>query len=181
MILPVSRTIPKQVPEKSSVAAIAPAELEAPDLLDILAIWNEKRAGRLLPARGDVLPGPMGRRLRNVSLLSVLDGDYEFRIIGDTHVQAYGARHQGKRLSEVIAMAPGFGDALKKSVDIVVRKRIPIAYRGAIGRDVGEARFVWLETLFLPLGSTDEAVDHVMTASVYVPRDGIWPSSPTII
>jgi hypothetical protein len=169
----------KRTPEQSSVAAIAPSDLEAPELLEIFAVWNSRRGARLMPARTDVLPAPMRRHIRNVSLLSVLDGDYEFRVIGEAHIQAYGARHQGKRMSELMAIAPKFAGVLKHSVDIVVRKRIPIAYRGAIGRDVGEARFVWIETMFLPLGQTDEAVDHVMTASIYVPRNGVWDRTPT--
>ncbi|HTP76726.1 MAG TPA: PAS domain-containing protein [Rhizomicrobium sp.] len=170
----------KRTPDKSSVSAIALSEMEARELLDIYAVWNERRGGRRMPARADVLPAPMGRNIKNVSLISVLGDDYEFRIIGEAHIQAYGARHQGKRLSEVMEFAPGFAGVLKRSVDIVVRKRIPIAYRGAIGRDVGNARFVWIETMFLPLGQRDDAVDHVMTASIYVPRNGIWEQAPTI-
>ena len=180
MNLPSSQSELKRTPDTSSVAAIPPAELEARELLEIYAVWNRHKADRVMPSRTDVLPSPMGRHIKNISLLSVLDGDYEFRIIGEAHIQAYGERHQGKLLSEVTALAPAFGSVLKRSVDIVVRKRIPIAYRGAIGRDVGNARFVWIETMFLPLGQTDDAVDHVMTASVYVPRNGMWDSSPTI-
>ncbi len=109
------------------------------------------------------------------------EDDYEFRIIGGVHVQAYGVNQQGKRMSDVISEAPAFGQRLKTTADAVVKTRAPLAYRGAVGRDAGDARFLWLETVFLPLGNTVDAADHIVIATVYVPRNGIWPeraSSP---
>ena len=169
------------VPEKSSIAIVSPDALGSDVLQGLLAIWNERRAERLMPARSDFSPRAIGQLLKYVSLVRVMSGgdDYEFRIIGDVHVQAYGTRHQGKCLSEVMNEAQGFGRALKKSFDVVVRSRGPIAYSGVIGRDAGEARFVALESLFLPLGDDDDRVDHIVTAGVYVPRRGYWPDETT--
>lgn len=166
------------VPETSSVAPISIAEIDSKELQDIVTIWNRWRGGRSMAARSDVAPKTLGRLVRNISLLRVLstDEDYEFRITGSAHTQAYGASKANKRLSEVLAEAPGFGRRLKNCLDLVVETREPAAYRGKIGRDVGDARFVWLETVFLPLGDSDAAVDHILIATVYVPVNGIWPN-----
>jgi hypothetical protein len=164
--------IPSIVPQESSVVRIALADLRSEELVEIVAIWNRRRGDRLMPARDDLLPRAVGRLLRNVSLLKVVpeSGDYEFRVVGDVHVQAYGSSHQGARLSDVISEAPVYGSILKATLDSVVKKRRPIAYRGAVGQDVGDAQFVWLETVFLPLGVDGDTVDHVINASVYVQR-----------
>jgi hypothetical protein len=164
-------------PQKSSVEKIAPNDVSSREMQGVLSIWTERRAGRLMPARDDVLPRAMSRYLPNISLVKVLASelDYEFRIVGNVHAQAYGTRDQGIRMSDVIARDAGFGHALKASFDAVVRKRAPVAYRGPVGLDVGPARFVWLETLFLPLGNTDETVDHLLNAGTYMPLNGAWP------
>jgi len=60
------------VPEKSSVAVVATTDLTSRELNEIVAAWNDRRANRLMPARGDLLPRALGRHLPNVSLLSVL-------------------------------------------------------------------------------------------------------------
>ena len=161
------------VPEKSSVLAISPAELNSSDLRNIYSIWDEKRQSRTMPARNDLLPRALGRCLRNVSLIGIPPGDrdYEFRVIGDVHVQAYG-----KRMSDLIAVAPGFGRVMKATLDTVFNTRAPLAFRGMIGRDAGDARFVWLETIYLPLGAVNDAVDHIIVATVYAPRNGTWPN-----
>lgn len=131
-----------------------------------------------MPSRCGFAPRAIGHLLAYVSLVRVLPehDDYEFRIIGNAHVQAYGTYDQGKCLSDVAKKAPGYGRALKESLDAVVKSRKPIAYSGVVGCDVGEARFVAFESLFLPLGEYENAVDHIVTAAVYVPRGGVWPS-----
>jgi hypothetical protein len=157
---------------------ISLAEIDSPELRDILAIWNERRQNRSMPTRENIVPRALGHLVRNVSLVGVISGeeDYEFRVVGGVHVQAYGVNQQGKRLSDVLIEAPGFGGRLKASLDTVVETRAPLAYRGKIGRDVGNARFVWLETAFLPLGTSDAVVDHILIATVYAPLNGIWPN-----
>ncbi len=164
--------------ERSSIAVVSLDMIESDILRELLAIWNGRRAGRAMPSRRDFVPRAVGHLLQYVSLVRVLPerDNYEFRIIGDAHVQAYGTNDQGKCLSDVAKTSPDFGRALKKTLDAVVESLRPIAYGGAIGRDVGETRFVSFESLFLPLGD-DESVDHIISAAVYVPRGGVWPQT----
>lgn len=174
--------VPGAPPEKSSVTRVTPAELSSGMIRDVFAVWNERRANRLMPARENIVPHGIARHLKHVSLMRAIpeSEDYEFRIIGDAHVRAYGTRHQGKHLSDLMAEAPGFALALKKSLDKVVSSRAPLAFCGVIGRDLGEARFITLESVFLPIGDSDERVDHIIVVSIYVPRNGFWRESPTI-
>src|SRR5665213_2818433 len=84
-------------PERPLIAEIAPHELQSPETRAIYAIWNERRGSRAMPSRAEVLPRPLARFLRHISLMRVLPDtdDYEFRVIGDAHVQAYGTNAQG--------------------------------------------------------------------------------------
>ena len=117
----------------------------------------------------------LGRYAQFTSLARVVDGgdDYEFRVIGDAHVRAYGTSYQGKRVSDLIADAPRFGKQLKASYDLVRVTGRPYGFRGVIGADIPESRFVWFETAYLPFGF-DGAVDHILNAAVYTPRTGKW-------
>ncbi len=166
------------VPGQATVMEIAPHEFESQDIRDVLAVWNERRGAQAMPTRDDVLPRPLGRLLRNVSLAKVIDGgaDYEFRIVGDVHVQAYGVNSQGTRISELIASAAWsqFGTMLQQSYELVRRRRVPVGFRGSIRREVALARFDWAETLYMPLRNAADEVEYILNASVYRPRDGMW-------
>jgi hypothetical protein len=166
------------VPEKSSISAISLTEIASRELQEVISIWRTWCRDRPMPERDDVVPRGLGRLLPSISIVRVVrdEQDYEFRIIGGAHTQAYGVSQQSKKLSDVIVQAPGFGRRLKASLDEVVETLAPVAYRGKIGRDVGEARFVWLETVFLPVGGANDGVDHVMIATVYAPLGGVWPN-----
>jgi hypothetical protein len=165
-----------QIPERTTITEIALGELEAPEVCAVLAIWNVQRGAKLMPTREEIFPRALGRLARNVSLIKVLTetDDYEFRIIGDAHVQAYGQNPQGMLVSEVIGNIPKYGQLLKGSYDLLCAKRAPVGFRGVIGRDVTRARFDWLETLYMPLGTAEGCVEYIMNAAVYTPRGGAW-------
>ena len=117
--------------------------------------------------------------MRHISLIRWIaeDNDYETRFIGDAHVQAYGETSPaGYRLSAVIAERPEFGNMLKSSYDMARVRRAPLIIRGFIGPEFPDARFVWFETVYLPLRGPGDDVEFVMNAAVYQPKDGTWPS-----
>ncbi|MBI3677301.1 MAG: PAS domain-containing protein [Proteobacteria bacterium] len=166
------------LPKVSSGGRIALDELENAPLISLTENWNRMRRERPFPARTELTPKSIGRFLRNISIVYALDEgrDYEFRIIGDAHVEAYEASFQGKKMSDLIAASPAFGAALKAAYDNVRIKKRPLAFRGLMGRDFPDVRFVYHESVYLPFGPSDDRVDHIVTASVYVPRDGSWVS-----
>jgi hypothetical protein len=110
--------------------------------------------------------------MTNVSLVRVLDGgeDYEFRIIGDAHLRAYGSNYMGKHMRDIIAVAPKFGRLLRASFDLVRTTGRPHAFRGLVGYDTPDSRFSAFETCYLPFGEGPAAVDYIMNAASYTLR-----------
>ncbi|HWA30849.1 MAG TPA: hypothetical protein VG867_07115 [Rhizomicrobium sp.] len=164
------------LPEKSSVIPIEIAKIESQRVRAVHDAWERWRGSRLMPARNDIALRDLGNAAVNISLVKVSPdrSDYEFRVIGDAHIQAYGLNFQGRKMSEAIAMAPRFGKILKASYDMICAMRRPYAFRGLIGRDIPELRFVWFETCYFPFGPSPDEVDHVMNVAVYQPRGGRW-------
>jgi hypothetical protein len=179
LTMPRIQVQPIVTPRVSSVSRIAAQDLSSHVISGIFAVWKSHAGDRDMPTRDHVLPKPMAAYMRHISLLRWLpeDDDYEFRFVGDAHVQAYAAASPpGLRMSTVIAGRPEFGNELKRSFDVAREQRAPLALRGFIGTEFADARFVWFETLYLPLRGNDDAVEYVMNAAVYQPRDGAWPS-----
>src|ERR1700709_1181084 len=94
---------PNFTPDKTEIWEVAAEAIEATEIRWVFAIWNEQRGIRSMPSREDMSPRRLGRLLQNVSLVRVLaeSHDYEFRIVGDVHVQVYGASGVRLKLSEV--------------------------------------------------------------------------------
>jgi hypothetical protein len=167
---------PGHMPERTEIVEISPDQLESVEVRAVFDIWERHRNGRTMPSREEVLPRPLGKLLRNISLMRFIPqtDDYELRFIGDAHVQAYGPNSPGQKISDTKAASPQFVAALKYSFDLARTRRAPVGYRGIMGRDLSLARFDWFETLYLPLGTGDE-VQFILNASVYKPRGGKWP------
>src|SRR5580658_663698 len=91
---------PERPPEKTSVEAIALADVESPEVATVVGVWNKWRGLHAMPLRERLSPRDLGRAASHISLARVVDEgeDYEFRIIGDAHVQAYGTSYQNKSL-----------------------------------------------------------------------------------
>ncbi|HEX3674314.1 MAG TPA: hypothetical protein VHU87_08590 [Rhizomicrobium sp.] len=155
----------------ASVALIPFAELESPVLQNVFAAWQEWRGSGAMPPREKLSLRRLGNALKYISLARVLDDgvDYEFRTIGDAHVQAYGTSYQHRRVSDVITASPKFGRRLKGSYDLVRKSGCAYAFRSEIGWDAPDKRFVLFETCYLPLGAG--RVDHILNAAVYAPQD----------
>ncbi|MBU6298124.1 MAG: PAS domain-containing protein [Alphaproteobacteria bacterium] len=134
--------------------------------------WNTLRGSRRYPARQDLRPRDIAPILRNMVLAKVIDGgaDFEFRIAGDAQVQAYGVPFQGKRLSEVGPQNNAFSASVRGIYRHVVESAAPIAVRGRMGAGFPNVKFAYCESLFLPLGPSDDVVDHILVFSTYVER-----------
>lgn len=165
-------TEPQNVPDLSSVYVLSLDELDNAVVRTGAAYWRALKGGRKLPARSQLRPRDMIGILRNIVLLKVLDGgkDYEYRITGDAHVQAYGLPFQEMRISQIVAMSPEFGRMMHGLYEHVRVTAEPFAVRGWVGREIPDARFVYYESAFLPLAEDGETVDHILVISIYVPR-----------
>ena len=166
----------EDLPERGSVIPIAFTDIESERVRAVYQAWDRWREARSMPTRNEIVMRDLGNAAANISLVHVLpeESDYEFRVIGAAHVQAYDLNLQGRRMSDALAFSPRFGKILKSSYDMVCAMRRPYAFRGIIGKDAPNARFVRFETCYLPLGPSPDKVDYVMNAAFYTPRGGSW-------
>jgi hypothetical protein len=160
------------IPAFSSGRVLAIGDVESDTLRQIIAIWRRLKGERRFPTRDSITPRAFGRLVRHVTLLRVLDGgtDYEYRIVGDVQVQAYGENFRTQRLSEVALSHPKFAEGMRIFYEGVRMGRDPFGYRGWIGRDMPDTKFSYHELAYFPLGPDDETVDHLLIAGVYVMR-----------
>jgi hypothetical protein len=165
-------TLPKSVPDSAS-GIIALDALESPIVRQGLDYWRRLKGDRAYPARTEMMPRELSPLLRNICLLRLVDdgADYEFRIVGDAHVISHGYSMQGLRVSGVDVYSPGYGAVLKSLYDRAVRKREPFAFRGWMERGEKRTQYIYSESVMLPLGPNEATIDHVLSVSVYVPRD----------
>jgi len=86
-----------------SIEIIALHDLESPVLRKVDGLWQAWRGSARMPPRERLSFRELGGAAKHVSLARVLDGgaDYEFRIVGDAHVQALGSSPLYRRLSDV--------------------------------------------------------------------------------
>ncbi len=154
-------------PPPTSVTVVAPSEIESGSVRNVIEIWDEWIGVAPIPPRTALSLSTLGRAARQISLARVLheSEDYEFRIIGDEHLDAYGANYQGRAITDVMRDAPFFGKQLKTCYDRVSKSAKPFALRGIVGADLPNARFSWFETVFLPFGH--DKVDHIMNVASY--------------
>jgi len=160
---------PQTVPlQQTTVSAIGIADVICAETSALVQAWKKWRGWHAMPGYRAWIEGDLGRNVEHASMARVIDGghDYEFEFIGDAHVRAYGANHQGKRVSDIARLSPRFGKQLKASYDLVRISGHPHAFQGAIGTEDCSTRFVWFETVYLPFG-TAGSVDCILNAAVY--------------
>lgn len=161
-----------RAPETTSSTVLTLEQIENASVRLGVNYWRQLRGNRHLPARAQVMPRDIAPILKNIVILRVIDGgkDYEYRLVGDAQVQAYGFNFQSLRIGQIKAVAGEFGQLMHNIYEHVRTTRDPFAVRGWIGRDVPDARFVYHESVFLPLGADGETVDHILIVSIYVPK-----------
>ncbi|MBL6852836.1 MAG: PAS domain-containing protein [Alphaproteobacteria bacterium] len=164
--------IAQPAPDRSSVKPVTLDQLENGLTQTAAHYWRMLRGERNLPSRNQLQPRDMRAILRNIVLLRVVDGgrDYEYRIVGDMFRWAYGVDFTGKFLSDVEAAAPEHGSRMRGLYEHVRAAARPVAIQGWVGREIENARFVYYETVLLPLGEDGETVDHILVTSFHVPR-----------
>jgi hypothetical protein len=163
---------PQEVPETSSTQVLTLEEVENPLVRTGTNYWRQLRGEKHMPARAQLSPRDMAGILKNLVILRVIDDgkDYEYRLVGDAQVQAYGFNFQNLRLSQIKAVAPEFGQLMYGIYEHVRTTREPFCVRGWIGKEVPDSKFVYHESAFLPLGEDGETVDHIVIVSSYVPK-----------
>lgn len=164
---------PPDMSETSALHIVSPDALEAGPVALAVRHWGELKGKRRFPARDDISPRDMAPFLRNIVMIRIIDGgkDYEYRIVGDAHVQAQGINFAGHTLSAIEAINSDYGTNTRTAYDYVRATAEPIAMRGWVGRDRPQSAYSYYETAFLPLGQND-IVDHLLVVTNYRPRAG---------
>lgn len=160
----------RDIRPESSIELVSPDSLDSKPVSLAVCYWENLRGGRNFPARTDITPRGMAPFLRNIVLIRVVDGgrDYEYRIVGDACVQAFGLNFRGARLTEVEAAEANYGLATRAAYEHVRTMGRPFALRGWVAPSI-PSFFSYHETAFLPFGDNG-TVDHILAASSFTPR-----------
>jgi hypothetical protein len=144
---------------------IALPEIESPLLIALLQMWEAKRAGRRFPTREEISPRDMAKFLRHVTLYRLApDGsDFEYRVMGDAAVQAWGHNFSGCNAARLNDIEPGMGDVFQRLCASIARRGEALALRGTLSKAGHE--HVGQESLFVPLGPDDQTVSHILSVT----------------
>jgi hypothetical protein len=156
-------------PLRSHRGRIDPEAVETPELCKGLALWHTLRGARCYPSLQQMSPRALGALLRHTILIKVLDRENEFqvRIIGDAIMAVQTDPLQGLTTAQVDELLPGYGAGLRRMYSYVCATKAPIAFRGELRREA-DGRVFHREHLLVPLGDTDDAVDHLISFIVYI-------------
>lgn len=157
----------------TSLEPVALDDLSNPHVTQAVAYWRSLCRGRRYPARNDLDPRALSPIQRHMILVKVTEdgADFEYRMVGELQAQAYTRPIQGKFLSELAADSPVYGSAIFAGYVYIQKTGEPFALRGWVGKDYGYGNFCYCESVTLPLGPTDDWVDHLLIFSAFAPRE----------
>jgi hypothetical protein len=147
-------------------------ELENPHVRLGANYWLARRGERRFPSRKDLNPRDFAAALPYMSLVKVIDGgaDFEHRIVGDHCVKALRIPAQNRRFKEIELVAPKLIAISRPFFERVVQTRLPVVSRTRSDFTRPDVNFTHIDTVFLPLGDSDDAVDHILTFSSFYRR-----------
>lgn len=132
---------------------------DEPRLQALYDFWDEKRAGRVMPARADFDPLELKPWMGHLSLVETLDGgnDFLFRVHGTVLAwRLVGEDLTGRRLME---LPYDWKEVWREEYRRVVRTRAPYA----VTRKASAMKdHVGIRKLILPLSDDGETVDMLL-------------------
>ena len=126
--------------------------------------WRSKCGHRAMPARSDIDPLDMPRRvLPGICIVDVVADErrYVYRLVGTGDAEVRGSNPTGKSVLEGF-FGPSAADALS-CYDRVVKSRAP--FLDAAPFTAPSGRYVNEESLFLPLSDDGETVNKILVFS----------------
>lgn len=165
------------IPQTSSGEIVDIALLEAAVVQRADARWKLLKGKRRFPSDPGTVLEQVGS---NALLLRVFEegADYEYLSVGKELVSGFAEDFSGRWLSDIIATTPRFGLGLKMLYEMVRSGCEPLYYRGWVGADMPDARFIYYESAVLPFGRDEARVDHIVVTSMLVLRDQAFPAMP---
>jgi hypothetical protein len=159
-------------PRPHGTAFVAPEQATDPHIKMAVAYWRLVCGARRFPARADLTLRGMAAILPYTVIISVIDGgaDYEFRYVGEAQRQAFHTSFKGMFVSQIEAAAPALGAILRGAYEHVRATGTPYVARGVVDHGEPGSSSLFHETVFLPLGAREDAVDHLLIVGVQVPE-----------
>ena len=122
--------------------------------------WDAKRAGRSMPARGDLDPADLKRLLPHLILIDVVADErrYVYRLVGTREVEMRGVDPTGKAVRDAY-----YAESAEETLlylDRCVQTGEPVLYRGMYRPT--STRTQQEDTIFLPLSKDGENVDMIL-------------------
>jgi hypothetical protein len=134
-----------------------------PDILKMLAYWESKRNGRVMPCRNDIDPAELVGFLPNLMIVDVVQDERQFvyRLVGTGEVQVRGHDPTGKSVREgYFAASP---EAAMARYQRVCDSRAP--YYEIDNFQVVD-RYVCEANIFLPLSDDGATVNKILVFSI---------------
>lgn len=160
------------VPLRKSTSVEESARIVALDkvtdqaLRSLLSYWEQKRGGREMPAREDIVPTAFPRLMPRMFMVRVEEGPaFTYSLVGNANVEAHGGNYTGMNVRELDEKSPGYGSAMHRFYSSIVKSRKPCAAKGSL-RFVNRG-FCGFAAIYMPLASADGKVSHIMGAAVY--------------
>jgi hypothetical protein len=143
-----------------------------PHVVSAVAYWRSLCGQRRFPARSDLTLRGMASFIPFSLIVAVIDGgaDYEYRFVGDAERQAFKRNFKGMRVSQVEKEVPSFGRVLRATYEEARSTGRPFGVRGLADHKPESPWLPYHESVFLPLGASDDAVDHLLITGVSVER-----------
>ena len=144
-----------------SLAPAAPGTFHDARLHQALALWQGLMASGKFPTRAAMTPRLMSGFLRQVCLLQVdpRSGGFMVRVCGDAIEHAWGRSLAGLVCEDLNQLSAGSGDSLRQICRWLVDFAQPLIIADVLLPEAGASR---RECLFLPLGESESALDHVV-------------------
>ena len=136
-------------------------------MLALYHYWDSKRAGRLMPARGDIDPTEIPTLLPFILLIDVInDGaDFRYRLVGTDIVRWVGNDLTGRTFTEVLP-AGNYASYIAGLVRDAIGQRRPLYSEGGFVVDGRVDRQV--RRLVLPLSADGTTVNMVLCGQIAI-------------
>lgn len=140
-----------------------PLRLNSTDChLRLYVYWDDKRAGRRMPARADIAPEQIRALLPNLMLIDVLEDDFRYRLVGTRIVEDMGRNLTAASAGSYVEPAP-YAAAVIDTYRRVRDLGVPVFTGGVYVSPRGVKH--WVSRLLLPLGA-----DHMHTNMILSSR-----------
>lgn len=131
--------------------------------------WEGLKGTGRFPERNQVTLRGLRALAKYSSIVRVIEGgrDYEFRFVGDVPVSAVGWNFQGRRMSEPEVASVMQANYRQQFYDLVVESGEPWLFKCRMVDNFGLKLPLRSETVYLPLGFDESAVDHLLGFTVF--------------